>query len=95
MSNAELETAYETVIAAEKALVTELADLAASVKTKLEEIKAKQPTLGSTSVARQFLGRVESNLNSVFSYDLDSVRNSYGMNVDAPAATNSTEPTAA
>jgi hypothetical protein len=79
-----LDEAYDTVLKAEKDLVVELATLGSEFQERLNEIKSRQPDKGGHSTARQYLNRIESNINSVFTYDLQSVQNTYGISQPAP-----------
>lgn len=79
MTNEEIDQAYEVVINAEKDLVTDLVEAAAEIRAIVDALKAKQPTKGQSSPARQYLQRLDSSLSSLFTYDLDTVRNTYGM----------------
>jgi hypothetical protein len=75
----DLENAYNTVVAAEKQLVQDITDLAAMVNARLVELRDDLPSQAANTPARQFLNRVDANLNSLFTYDLESVRTGYGM----------------
>ncbi|RZK44643.1 MAG: hypothetical protein EOO61_03070 [Hymenobacter sp.] len=75
----EINDAYDIILDAEKALVNELADLAKTITDKISDIKSRQSTKGANSAARQYLNRVESTLNSIFTYDLQGVQNGYGI----------------
>ena len=88
----EIDNAYDIIANTEKALITEIADLAKEITEKIATIKSGQPTKGANSNARQYLSRVESTLNSVFTYDLQNMQNMYGINTQAttaPGTTNS------
>lgn len=86
MTKEELDQAYELVTTAEKQLVTELMTLAEDIKAMIKDLKDKQPTGGQSSPARQYLQRLDTNLSSLFSYDLDAVRNTYGMQAAQPTS---------